>query len=202
MTDWTTLIIAEILTKVVARASSRMFAGKLLSEHEEWNRTMIDFTGDSFVAAQKLKSYPSIIRKFVKYFIPEVKRVFQHFDLADRLISPVLVQRSNSADEKQKDLMQWMLDSRDYQTNKTLAHITLHVSFAAIHTSAVALTHIVYDLCAKPEYVQPLREEITRVLEEEGGPSKKAFLKMSKLDSFMRESQRFNPLILSELYSL
>jgi ent-kaurene oxidase len=176
-----------------------MFGGTYLSRHEPWTDTMIDFTGDSFLAAQRLKDFPAYSRHLVKFFIPEVKKIFQHFDLADSLISPVLSARSASQEKSTKntDLIQWMLDNRGHRTNKKLSHINLHVAFAAIHTSAVAITHIVYDLCAMPEYVKPLREEVTKALEEEGALTKKAFLKMSKLDSFMRESQRFNPLLLS-----
>lgn len=190
--------MAEILTRTVARASSRMFGGTLLSRHEKWTDTMIVFTGDSFLAAQRLKDFPAFLRPLVKFFIPEVKKIFAHFQLADSLISPVLSERSVDPDKKRVDLIQWMLDNKEHRTLKTLSHINLHVAFAAIHTSAVAVTHILYDLCAMPEYVEPLREEIKKALEEEGGPNKKAFLKMSKLDSFMRESQRFNPLLLSK----
>lgn len=176
-----------------------MFGGTHLSRHEPWTDTMIDFTGDSFLAAQRLKDFPAYSRQLVKFFIPEVKKIFKHFALADSLISPVLSARSDPQEKgtKNADLIQWMLDNREHRTNKTLSHINLHVAFAAIHTSAVAITHILYDLCAMPQYVEPLREEITKALEEEGALTKKAFLKMSKLDSFMRESQRFNPLLLS-----
>lgn len=45
-----------------------------------------------------------------------------------------------------------------------------------------------------PEYIDPLREEFRAALAEENCSSKKAILKMPKLDSFMLESQRFKPL--------
>lgn len=185
--------------KLVAHASSQMFGGAELSQNEEWTKTMIDFTGDSFKAAQRLKDYPHFIRPLIKYVLPEVKDLFRHFGLADRLIGPMLSERSQvGGSEKKKDLIQWILNNKKYQGDISLAHVNLHAAFAAIHTSAVAVTHIVYDLCAMPEYIAPLREEIDRVLGEEGGPSKKAFARMTKLDSFMRESQRFNPLLLSK----
>lgn len=54
-----------------------------------------------------------------------------------------------------------------------------------------------------PEYVQPLREEIEQVIAEEGWQvdesgqkylSKSSLSKLKKLDSFIKESQRMNPL--------
>ena len=150
---------------------------------------MIDFTNDSFLAAQRLKDSPAMLRPVAKYFIPEVARLFKHFVLANELIVPILNERENEITmQKPSDLLQWMSEGAQGRSKSTLAAITLHVAFAAIQTSAVAVTHIIYDLCAMPEYVQSLREEIESALAAEGGPTKKAFLRMSKLDSFMRES--------------
>ena len=138
-----------------------------------------------------------MIRPVIKYFVPELAKIFEHFTLAKELIVPILDDRAKNQHES-LDLLQWLSENADSRSNETLSAITLHVAFAAIHTSAVAVTHILYDLCAMPNYIQPLREEIESALLSEGGrPTKKALLKMSKLDSFMRESQRFNPLLLS-----
>lgn len=49
-----------------------------------------------------------------------------------------------------------------------------------------------------PEYVEPLRKEIESVLDPDGNIDKKAFGQLVKLDSIMKESQRFNPLLLSK----
>jgi ent-kaurene oxidase len=127
---------------------------------------MIGFTGDSFLAAQRLKDFPAFQRPVVKLFIPEVTMTFAQFQLADSLIPAVQLEWSADPNKKRVDLIRWMLDNKEYQTLKTLSHINLYVVFAAIHTSAVAVTHIVYDLCAMPEYVEPLREKIKKALEE------------------------------------
>ena len=55
-----------------------------------------------------------------------------------------------------------------------------------------------YHLAAEPDkYVAPLREEVERVIDEEGW-TKGAMTKLWKLDSFMKESQRFNGINLRE----
>jgi hypothetical protein len=53
-----------------------------------------------------------------------------------------------------------------------------------------------YDLAAHPEYAEVLREEIRRISAEEPGGKlrKKTMPKLRKLDSFIKESQRVNPL--------
>ena len=53
-----------------------------------------------------------------------------------------------------------------------------------------------------PEYVEPLRKEVESVLDPDGNIDKKSFGQLVKLDSIMKESQRFNPLLLSVCLSL
>ena len=61
-----------------------------------------------------------------------------------------------------------------------------------------SLTHALFDLAAHPEYIQPLREEIERVVADEGW-TKSAFTHMWKLDSFLKESHRYNGMTFGEL---
>lgn len=88
------------------------------------------------------------------------------------------------------------------QDNSYIALIQLKLSFAAIHTSAAAPTQLLYDICAMPEWADILREEIDQVKRAAGGEitDKQTLAKLDKLDSFMKESQRFNPLLLSMFF--
>ena len=62
------------------------------------------------------------------------------------------------------------------------------------------MSHALYDLAASPEYIEPLREEVEAITAAEGW-TKAAMGKMRKLDSFLKESQRFNGIGLSALPS-
>jgi cytochrome P450 len=53
--------------------------------------------------------------------------------------------------------------------------------------------HAFYYLATYPEYMQPLREEVEEVVKSEGW-TKDGLDQMHKLDSFIKESQRLNPL--------
>ena len=46
-----------------------------------------------------------------------------------------------------------------------------------------------YHLLSKPEYIEPLRQEVDAVIRKEGW-TKAGIDKMSKIDSFLRETQR------------
>lgn len=56
-----------------------------------------------------------------------------------------------------------------------------------------------YDLAARPEFQEPIREEIMASLAENNGVLTKASLdKCHLLDSFLKESQRMNPEVYGE----
>ncbi|KAI4099651.1 MAG: hypothetical protein L6R37_005882 [Teloschistes peruensis] len=66
-------------------------------------------------------------------------------------------------------------------------------------------TQALFDLVTRPEYIQPIRDEIIQALEDEvkeegkDGWQKSAFDKIPKLDSFMKESQSFSRVALSSI---
>lgn len=120
---------------------------------------------------------------------------------AKRLIGPIIANRrraessGRSEAARPDDRLQWMMDTAnevERQPGK-LAHLELMTSLASVHTTAGAATHALYDLCQRPEYIAPLREEIRQALQEEGGWQKTTLHKLPKLDSFLKESTRFNP---------
>ncbi|KAF6789066.1 cytochrome P450 [Colletotrichum sojae] len=195
--DWTPVPVVGVLTQIVARVSSCMFGGTTLSHNKEWVQSSINFAIDGFVGAQKLKSYPEFLRPIVARFIPEIQNIRNHYAAAEAAAIPLLQARQRTG-EKAMDLLFWMAEQakNEEQDLKFLASILLKVSFAAIHTSAAAPAQLIYDLCERPHFIEPLRQEVSELTNSEGVIDKSGFLRMSKMDSFMKESQRFNPLLL------
>ncbi len=94
-------------------------------------------------------------------------------------------------------MIQWLQDLSEGAdaTPERIVDRQLGMSFAAIHTTTNHLTNVIYDLAARwDEYGPELRAEVEEVLAETDGEWKKTTLtKLSKMDSFMKESQRLNP---------
>ncbi|KAL4922537.1 cytochrome P450 [Aspergillus aurantiobrunneus] len=198
--DWQPIRMADVFTQIISRASNRMLGGKALSRNREWTDTSINFTTDTWLASQQLKRYPVWLRPVIQHILPEMARVRRHFTVAQRVICPIVQVRAASKDPPPPlDLLQMLWDGAEPadQTPEFMAYTALAISFAAIRTSSSVPTHLLYDLCARPWGIAPLREEIESVLREEGSLfAKGALNKLVRLDSFMKESQRFNPLSL------
>ncbi|KAH9885397.1 cytochrome P450 [Cubamyces lactineus] len=75
-----------------------------------------------------------------------------------------------------------------------IAILLLCLIFAAVHTTTVVSQWVLYQLAVRPEYLGPLREELSRVLEEDEDGSLRltatSLREARLLDSFIREVMR------------
>lgn len=193
--------IQDILLRIVARISARVFVGLRLCRNEMWLTTSVDYTVSIFITLITLRIVPAFLRPILVWVLPSPYKIYHHLRLAQNLLVPLIEERRKAEAqddvnyEKPFDLLQWMMDSAtpDEAPAPKIAHRLLLMSFAAIHTTTMAAVSALYDLCAHPEYFAPLREEVEQALDEDGGWKKSTVTKLRKLDSFLKESQRFNP---------
>lgn len=82
------------------------------------------------------------------------------------------------------------LDIASIVTTSTVSR-RVKCSWLRLDLLSKVLTHILYDLATYTSYIEPLREEISMIVEA-GGWTKISMEKMRKLDSFMKESHRLN----------
>ncbi|KAL8906557.1 MAG: hypothetical protein Q9207_001941 [Kuettlingeria erythrocarpa] len=194
--NWTPLKMADNFNQLISRASNHMLGGTDLSRNEEWTKTSIDFTTDTYLAAVRFKQIPAVNRPLAQYVIPELRNVRKHQNVARRVVVSIIESRLRTG-QRPLDLLQMLWDAAkgSDKTPEFMAYTALPISFAAIRTRSSVPTHVLYDLCGHWEYIQPLREECAAVQAEEGSLSTKPALnKLMKMDSFMKDSQRFNPL--------
>lgn len=194
----------------MALVISLMLVGPELSRDEDWLSTMNDFVNQVFVGGWQLKKYSLFMRPIVaRGLIPGIRQVWKHQDAARKFIVPMIQKRreaqakaeaTGEVYEKPQDMVYWLMEgakkTNPPRSDGNVAELCLMMNFAALHAAAVTLTNIVFDLAARPEYIAPLREEYAAANTKYGGfTEKQAILinSLSKLDSFMKESQRMNP---------
>ena len=79
-----------------------------------------------------------------------------------------------------------------------LAHLTLLMAMASVHTTLVRITSVLYDLIAHPQLIEEIRAEIAALSRNDKPAddvhwSQAAYPQLHKLDSVLLESQRLNP---------
>ena len=162
-----------------------------------------------FTTAILLRMIPSTLHPVAVWFLPSSYGLHRNLRAAKFLVGSLVEERrsletSNSTRyQKPADLLQWMMDAAIGEEAKPdmLAHRQLLLTVASVHTTTVTITQAVYDLCANPELFPSLREEIEQQLGGENNFNKAALGNMRKLDSFMKESQRMNPITIRQFPS-
>lgn len=207
--EWTPISIHVLMVKTVARVFARIFVGPELCRDAEWIETSIRFARNLGMTRNLLRLLPSFLRPFAAPLMPSYWRIYSDLAVAKRLLGPVIrarrvPQATGEQGEKPYDFLQWMMDDArvDEASEDDLAHRQLLLALASIHTTSLRVSHFFYDLCAHPEYIEPLRQEMMTVLREDQAFKKTTLNKLRKLDSFLKESQRMNPILTSKLIPL
>jgi ent-kaurene oxidase len=169
--------------------------------NERWIHVQRTYPENVFGVAIQMRIIPEPFKRIASFLMPRTWAVYLNLCEAKRLVSPIVRERrkkeaeNDPTYEKPDDFLQWLMDEawseRDGQPDE-LVHRLLVLALASVHTTSMTAAQTLFDLIARPEYIEPLREEILQALAKDGGWKKTTLTKMVKLDSFMKESQRFN----------
>ena len=205
---WVKVMPHEMFVKLIARATSRVVAGDALRRNEQWLTTASSYSVNVGITIFLLRPFPKWLRPLVARFLPSVQQMKAQLRFVKDLFIPMINERwaaqERAIEEKDPgyvppdDFLQWMIDMAEDEQDKDpelLAHHTLLLmSLAVVHTSSMAMCHGLFDLMLMPDYLGPLREEIMETLAEGWeNATKRSFDNQRRMDSFLRESQRFGP---------
>ena len=186
---------------LVTTSTAHMFVGPELCRDQKWLSTATNYTIDVGAVAKDLQKHYQFLHPIVAPFLKSYQLLQLHFDDARRILLPIFAQRRNTEKKANSDMIQWLVDGakgRDMEGDRLIKRM-LFLNMAAIHTTTHTVTNIILDLCDRPEYVEILRQEVIKAIEAHGGVKAPALTAMKRLDSFMKESQRLNPMDLSKL---
>ncbi|KAJ6544498.1 cytochrome P450, partial [Mycena capillaripes] len=198
--EWTPLPVLPTTMSIVARVSNRLFVGLPLCRNQAYLDNNIQHTIDCVRSANIITLFPEFLRPYVSIVGPWISNKDKSNARALSYLGAILEERLAKEKElgpdwegKPNDLISWLLEiaKGEERTQEDLVLRVLGINMAAIHTSSMAFTHAVFDLTTHPEYLLPMREEVERVIAEEGW-TKAALNSMVEIDSFLRESQRLN----------
>lgn len=201
--EWTQVTVYPKINRVVAMVSARVFLGKQLCRNEEWISLATEWTTNLFALITTTARYPAWLRPWIAPYLSETMKALELRARAKAILAPVLSAQLDATandlppPETMRDtLANWMMKyiAPRHMNVESLVRHQLSFSFAAIHTTTHTLYNILFDLAARPKYQHELREELKSVLKGSGGGLTQGdLIKLRKMDSFMRESQRFNP---------
>ncbi|KAI1784530.1 cytochrome P450 [Ganoderma leucocontextum] len=193
--EWTSVPVMPVMQKIVAQTSNRAFVGLPLCRNEDYLAQAIGFAVHVARDAAALLLVPGFMRPLVAPFIRNVKRHTSH---AVSRLRPIIEERRRAFAElgegwndKPNDVLQLILDKAISKGEgmTTIVQRLLMVDFAAISTTSSTITHVLYHLAEKPDFLTPLRKEIEASISTDGW-TPTALGNMWKLDSILRETLR------------
>ncbi|KIL60298.1 hypothetical protein M378DRAFT_26609 [Amanita muscaria Koide BX008] len=193
--EWTEVTVYNTVMDIVCRASNRMLVGLPLCRDPDWTNLTKQFAIDLMMSVVVLGIFPDSLKPFIAPFLRRVPRALKRgIKRLEPLIEERLEQKAlygKDWPEIPNDVVSWALDvTMDRPRNtKALVRAVLGINLAAIHTTTMSFTFVLYELATRPEYIQPLRDEVEAVMKEDGW-SKESVRKLWKVDSFIKECLR------------
>ncbi|KAI0676145.1 cytochrome P450 [Trametes maxima] len=195
---WHPVDVMRVTQQLIARVSNRAFVGDSACRMQEYLDLTIAFAGHMIQDATILNLFPSALRCVVaplaRHALSDRRRVI-------KCLQPLIDERQgnlrkygSSWDKKPMDMLQWLIEAAESRGDTSYDAIVQRLmagNFAAIHTTSIALAHVLYYLAQYPDCLASIREEVQRVVEEDGW-TKRGIDNMWKLDSLLKESQRLN----------
>ncbi|KAI0795985.1 cytochrome P450 [Abortiporus biennis] len=203
--EWKQLPALATIMKVVARTSNRVFVGLPICRNRDYMELNIQFTIDVIYGGMILRMLPWFLRSLAAKWLTNVPASIQrgkkHLEgmIEERY---QLMESFKNIDpetwdgQKPNDMLMWLMEEAQGE-EKDAEHLVgriLTINFAAIHTSSMSFTDALFHLAANPSFIKPLRDEVEQVIKDEGGWTKASVQKMRKIDSFLKECQRYGGL--------
>lgn len=202
----------------VARMTAKLFLGEPACRNREWLKLSINFSIELFACAFILRKVPKFLHPMVAPLFPLRWRVASTLERSRVIVGPLMerhrdcVQRRIAGEkvEEEDTLLNWMMDNGTEEENRLeqMASRQTILTLASIHTTSMAVSNLLFDLCANPQWFPVLREEIAVIerdlgkLGERPGIGAKQWLpRLEKLDSALIESLRLSPPLLRTLFS-
>ncbi|KAK1217072.1 hypothetical protein PQX77_020283 [Marasmius sp. AFHP31] len=200
--DWEIIDVNPTMHQIICRASNRFFLGLPLCRDPDFVDLNVKFTIYVVVSGFFISLFPNFLKPIVGNIVTPlrsgVKRAKKH-------LASVIQQRFDEEKKHQtpdwpgkpNDMLSWLLEDATGGNRRTIHDLVMRillVNFGAIHTTSLTLNCTLRYLTRYPEYIPALREEIQSIIDECGW-TKQAMGRMRKLDSFLKEVRRLDPIL-------
>jgi len=179
------------MTHLIAQVSNRAIFGTELCRNKKFLHSVVQFA-ETVTVIGTIVHWTPVIFRGIMYFV--VSRIFDGKQRALSFIIPFLKRHTKDPEFLQRNptIAGFLIRAApSHETTEGLAIRLLNVNFGSIHTSSIFMTQVLFELALLSQHdLDSIRDEINEALEVEGGWTKLAVSKFSKVDSALREVGR------------
>ncbi|KAI9368588.1 cytochrome P450 [Aspergillus egyptiacus] len=187
--NWRALPIFPMAKRLVTSANALVFFGTKLSSNPTFLKAALEYPEHLMETAEALRLIPSWLAPFLAPYLMRGHGVLRI--LLDHLI-PTVEHRLHDPSPKHVDCIQFLVNAvihkhQEHQwPAQHIAQVLLGIWFASVHQPAMCLFYALDDLCLHPEYLDPLRNELSHPLTADLNT-------LPFLNAFLKESARLHP---------
>lgn len=198
--EWVEIQGFQLLLEAICHASNRIFVGYPLCHNQRFVTICVGYSKEVIKVAAVLNMFPD----WIKPLLACCFKVQSYIDEAARLLRPIIEQRYASTRDKgndydyegkPNDFLQWLMDKAEASEQDVvgLTRRILTLNFAALHTTTLTSAHALYHIAANPQYADVLRHELRSAVDGQEW-TRSAIDRLPRLNSFLKETQRFEGL--------
>ncbi|OQE41217.1 hypothetical protein PENCOP_c005G04173 [Penicillium coprophilum] len=191
--EWKEFNCLSVALALMLRMIGRVLVGNPLCRDPDAISLFMRYGSAVPVSGHQISWLPRILRPFLG---PRFAASRMQVELSNLIVDDMM--RNADAKDDQLTLAQWVWRWTERETPGEftpfdVAGLLVSSIFGAVHTAGSVLTKTLYELTQRPEYIEILRSEVEQAISEHGGVGRESIEAMTKLDSFIKEIMRLQP---------
>ncbi|KAH8694371.1 cytochrome P450, partial [Ilyonectria robusta] len=202
-----TVNLMELFIPTITYVTNALLVDKSLSSDPTWLKETADFAVSRYGAADDVRRWPPYLASIVAPMIPSVRRLRRQREYVMERLRPLYNELKAAGEldahdkkSRQKGALgyEWLWGGApDDVTLRDFSDTMMRTMIAAIHTTAKTISVALIDLLTQPELLAELKEEVAEAVSADGRSVD--IERLTKLDCFLKESQRLSPVFLFTL---
>ncbi|KAH8898304.1 cytochrome P450 [Thozetella sp. PMI_491] len=192
--DWKSFALFAFCSRIMCRMMGRMGGGTELGHDPEWLQLAGQQVMTCAAVCATMLQWPWYCRPFVAPFTKPMREMKAGQKKMQKLVEPLVEQRKQLS-KSEPEILQMLMDAQQMPNTKELADSMVDLALFSILTTTMTVTDVLLHMAAHPKYQSLILEEILQILDGRpfGQLTQGDLVKMSKLDSFIRETLRVTP---------
>lgn len=193
--EWKIVQVFSTFTEMAHRVTCRILLGEELARDKVFIKESQLFNRSLFISAILVNGVAlGPFRDLVAWLTAIKHRM--HLSRCTNYLTPQ-IEKVRAQPKDYNNAVKWMLELAEGDEVEgdpdRLAKQLMHLMFAGSSAPGGLVVQMIYQILMSPEYLEPLREEISRTLEETGGFTAGFVSRTPLMESFVRETMRLHP---------
>jgi ent-kaurene oxidase len=200
--------LIDFFVPAISSVNNKILVDDRLASDIQWVQATAAFAKNRYDAADDVRAWPPMLAAIVAPLLPSVRQMKASKAMVrDRLeplyddlrVRDLLGKEKRETRRKGSFGYEWLWEGAPKDvTLPDFSDTMMRTLIASIHTTAKTVSIALIDLLSQPNYIDELREEALAATKPDG---KVDVEKLIRLDCFLKESQRLQPVFLRMYYN-